>query len=81
MPRTAGAPNKPKTVADVIGEMSNEDKFLHELIAGKARWTNEASRLARESRDNTKETEYAQAYKLLINKFSEPDMIAHELKE
>lgn len=70
MPRTAGAKNRSKDIAETMTGMSNEDKFLAELISGKARWTKTASDLAKEDKDNGRELDYAGAYKVLINKFT-----------
>ncbi len=70
--REPGTKNKPKEIADVIGkDVDNEDKFLAELIAGKARWAKIASDLQKEGRPNERELDYSEAYKVLINKFSE----------
>jgi hypothetical protein len=49
--------NEHKTVEQVRAE--NEDEFLAELIMGKKKWTARG------------EKEYADAYKVLINKFTQ----------
>lgn len=69
--RQPGTKNKEKEIVDVIGkDIDNEDRFLAELIAGKARWGKIASELQKEGKPNEREKEYAEAYKVLINNFS-----------
>ncbi len=52
---------------------SSEDEFLAELIKGKTKWTNRAKELADKKIFNENELSYAEAYKILINKFTNPD--------
>ncbi len=71
MPRKPGVGNKPKEIADVIGaDVDNEDKFLAELLAGKARWNKVARELKAKGLGNTREQEYSEAYQILLNRFS-----------
>jgi len=70
--RQPGTKNREKEISEVIGkDIDNEDKFLAELIAGKARWARIANELQKEGKPNEREKEYSEAYKVLINKFSE----------
>ena len=64
MPRPKGSKNKKKEFE------SSEDDFLAELIIGKAKWTTIAAALKETGHNNEKELEYAAAYKVLINKFT-----------
>ncbi len=73
MPRPSGSKNKPKEFEIIAEDANNEDLFLAELIRGKAKWTKAAKELAEKGFANDKELEYAGAYKILINKFTNDD--------
>jgi len=73
MPRPAGSKNKPKELDIISDDTNNEDLFLAELIRGKAKWTRIAKELSEKGFANDKELEYAGAYKILINKFTNDD--------
>lgn len=51
-------------------EPNNEDLFLQELLDGKARWTKAADELAKKGKTSIKELEYAEAYRVLLNRFT-----------
>lgn len=69
--RPAGSKNKPKEISEVLGKMTNEDAFLAELIKGKAKWANIAAELDAKGHNNEKELDYSEAYKVLINRFTQ----------
>jgi hypothetical protein len=64
MARTAGAENK-STPTD------SESKFLKEVLEGFTSWKKEARRLKDNGEKCDQELEYAEAYRLMLNKFSE----------
>ena len=66
MPRTAGAKNK-----STITKTDNEDIFLNEVLQGHGRWKAAAAEKKSGGEDPTKELEYAEAYRVLLNKFSQ----------
>ncbi len=49
---------------------NNEDIFLQELLDGKAKWKAEAEKLAKAGVSNVREAEYAEAYRVLLNRFT-----------
>lgn len=72
MPRTAGSKNRQKDLIDLaIPEgASNEDVFLSELMRGKAKWTKVAADLKNSGKPNDNEKSYAEAYRVMINRFT-----------
>jgi hypothetical protein len=50
---------------------SNEDIFLAELLKGKTEWTKIAMQLESAGKACAKEKEYAEAYRVLLHKFTE----------
>lgn len=63
-----------KTKARAKLKPTNEDLFLQELLNGKARWTAEADKLSEQGKVSLKEQEYAEAYRVLLNRFTkDPD--------
>ena len=50
---------------------SNEDIFLAELLRGKTEWTKIALQLEASGKASAKEKEYAEAYRVLLHKFTE----------
>jgi len=71
MARTEGSKNKPKELLELNSEIDNENMFLAEMIRAKTYWTQKAKELKDKNLDNTRELEYADFYKLGINKFTE----------
>lgn len=72
MPRTAGSKNRQIDIIDLaIPEgASNEDVFLAELMRGKAKWARIAKELQQKHLQNEDEKSYAEAYRVLINRFT-----------
>lgn len=50
--------------------VDNEDLFLSELLAGHRRWKGKAAEAKLQGKDDTREKEYAEAYRVLLNEFS-----------
>jgi hypothetical protein len=73
MPRTAGSKNKPKNNITMSEYMDSEDIFLQEMVSRKAFWTAKAKELEVQKKDNTREKDYANYYRLGINQFSNDD--------
>jgi len=65
MARTEGTKNK----ATII-KSDNEDKFLAEVLESYTRWKAEAIRVKGEGQTGDREAEFAEAYRVLLNKFS-----------
>lgn len=66
MPRPAGAKNK-----TAIIKTDTNVEFLYDVLQGHAKWIAVATEKKTAGVDNTKELEYAEAYKVLLNKFSQ----------
>lgn len=64
MGRTAGATNKNKPE-------SNEAIFLTDVLTKYNFWSAEAERMKDAGKDAKMELQYAEAYRLLLNKFTE----------
>lgn len=65
MARTEGAKNR-----TTIVKSDNEDKFLAEVLERCTFWKAEAIRVKGEGQTGEKELEFAQAYRVLLNRFS-----------
>lgn len=66
MPRTAGAKNKSSIV-----KTDNEDEFLSDVLHGHAKWKSRAAIVKEAGGNPDKELQYAEAYRVLLNKFSQ----------
>jgi hypothetical protein len=53
--------------------MDSEDLFFKEVSQKYAFWKGKASELEKNKKDATKERNYAEAYRLLLNQFSSAD--------
>ncbi|MGN6416135.1 MAG: hypothetical protein ACTHMC_01495 [Pseudobacter sp.] len=65
MPRPEGTKNK-----TTILKSDNEDKFLAEVLERYTYWKAEAIRAKGEGQTGEREGEFAEAYRVLLNKFS-----------
>lgn len=76
MARTSG--NKPENAPapDKNHDYDNEDLFLSELLRSYAFWKGEAAK--RKEAGGGREEDYAEAYKILLNKFTQIEGIEHE---
>jgi hypothetical protein len=63
MARPEGAPNKNKP-------NDHEDIFLSDALRGYTFWKGEAAKLKQAGQDATQVEEYAEAYRLLLNRFT-----------
>jgi hypothetical protein len=52
-------------------KVDNQTTFLTEVLNGMTRWKAEAARRKQGQHNNEKELEYAQAYQVLLHKFSQ----------
>lgn len=50
--------------------LDSEDIFLSDILRGYKYWKKRIAELEKDQRDVTKEKEYAEAYRLLLNQFT-----------
>lgn len=79
MGRTPGALNKKNISVEINkttpaarqeNKLDNEDIFLAECLRAYTHWKGEATRLKAEGKESELEVDYAEAYRVLINKFT-----------
>jgi len=71
MPRTKGSKNKPPALKAMTEQFENtEDQFLAELLAGKIKWNRLAAEKEKRNEAADQEREYANVYRVLLNRYS-----------